>query len=657
MKDTLDPQASQAKIRQDLILSRQEQRGTVYFIVKDPRTRRFFRFKEPEEFIIRHLDGVHSQHDVQKKFEETFKAKLSAETLVAFASRLNGLGLLEDVTQTRNLTARRSLLYLRFKAFDPDRVLTWLLPRTRLFFTGSFLGLSACLLFLGMILTLVNSDEIARESPQLLRGSSLLVTWLAVFAIGCTHEFAHGLTCKRYGGEVREMGFMLLFFMPAFYCNVSDAWLFPRRQRLAVLFAGAYCQVVLWAVATMVWRVTAPETFPHFLALIVMAICGIYTFFNLNPLIKLDGYYLLSDYLEIPNLRSRAFGYVAAEIKRLWGITPQESKETTPQERRIYLSYGLLAAAYSFLLLGFVALRFGGFLTEKYQAFGFILFMVVFMLIIKSPLKKMALKSAALFTQGTGAISSFKRPIKVVVFLSLLALLLFGHMELKVAGEFKVLPSHNADVRAKVDGIIEEIYVNEGDVVENGQMIARLAGREFRSELRKVDAEIAEKRAKLKLLNAGTRREEVDLATREVETAKTRRRHASDLYQEAREMHAERAAKAKAAVEKAIEQFNYSRTYLTMHRELFKRELISRLELDKATEQMRVKQKELQEAEAALKEILADDAAEARKSLAVAEKEVSEAEGKLKLLLAGSRPEEIEATAAEVARLEAQRAY
>lgn len=658
MAATIHAENRAGRIRQDLILSRQEQRGTVYFVVKDPSTRRFFRFKEPEEFIIRHLDGAHSPEAIQKKFEEQFGAALPDDMLAAFIGRLNGLGLLEDATQAGNVRTRRSLLYLRFKVFDPDRFLAWLLPRTRLFFTKSFLWLSAVLVFLAIILALVNSREITQETPQLLGGSSLLLIWLTIFGIACTHELAHGLTCKRYGGEVREMGFMLLFFLPAFYCNVSDAWLFPeKRKRLIVLFAGAYWQVVLWAVATAVWRLTAPETFPHLLALIVMAICGIHTFFNLNPLIKLDGYYLLSDYLEIPNLRSKAFSYLGAKIKKLWGTAPQEIKEVTPRERRIYLSYGLLAGTYSFFLLGFIALRFGGFLTEKYQGLGFILFTVVLMMILKNPLKKMFLKPLAIFTQGAGAISSFKRSIKLAALLSLLALLLFGHMEFKVTGEFKVLPSHNADVRAKVDGIIEEIYVSEGDVVDNGQIIARLAGRDFRWELRKVEAEIAEKRANLKLLKAGARREEVDLTSKEVETAKTRRRHASNRYQEARKMHAERSAKAKAAVEKAQEHLKYAQTYLAMHRELLKRDLISRLELDKATEQMRVRQKELQEGQAALNEILADDVAEVRQSSAVAEKQLNESVSKLKLLLAGSRPEEIEATAAEVTRLEAQRTY
>ena len=88
-------------------------------------------------------------------------------------------------------------------------------------------------------------------------------------------------------------------------------------KKLIVLFAGVYWQILLWAAATTLWRVTVIETVPHHVALIVMAICGVYTFFNLNPLIRLDGYYMLSDYLEIPNLRTKALSYLGATVKNL----------------------------------------------------------------------------------------------------------------------------------------------------------------------------------------------------------------------------------------------------------------------------------------------------------------------------------------------------
>ena len=136
----MQEEAAGTKIRQDLILSRQEQRGTIYFVVKDPQTRRFFRFKEPEEFIIRQLDGESSPETIQKKFHDQFAASLPADTLAAFVGKLGSLGLLEDGTKTGTLSVGRSLFYLRFKLFDPDRLLAWLRPKPGSFSPAPFSG-------------------------------------------------------------------------------------------------------------------------------------------------------------------------------------------------------------------------------------------------------------------------------------------------------------------------------------------------------------------------------------------------------------------------------------------------------------------------------------------------------------------------------------
>ena len=403
---------------------------------------------------------------------------------------------------------------------------------------------------------------------------------------------------------------------------------------------------------------TAPETGLSYLALVVMATSGIKIFFNFNPLIKLDGYYLLSDYLDIPNLRQRASSYVGAKIKRLWGSASQEIKEATPRERRIYLIYGLLSGAYSFLLLGFIALRFGGFLMEQYQGLGFVVFLILIAVIFKNPLKRMLLRPFALFGSGKGTFPSVTKPIKVIASLSiLLAALFFGRMELKIAGEFEVFPAHNDDVRAEVEGIIKEIAVDEGDVVKKGQLLALLSDREYRAELRKIEAEIAQKQAMLKMLRAGSRREEIELSRQGVSTAETRQEHAQNRYQEAGRMHERRLSKAKASVEKAKERFNYAKSNFTMNKELFEKDLIARRDFEKAKEEWGVRGKELEEAQAEIKIVLADDLGEVREALAVAGKELAEAEGRLRVLLAGSRPEEIEATQAEITRLAAQQRH
>src|SRR6266545_2549234 len=655
---------SEPKLRSRLVVSRQGKDGDSAFIVKHPVTGRFFRLRELEYSIAQQLDGSTPLQVVQRRFEEQFGVTLGSGEIVKFVERLDRLGLLEkESRQADPLTPRKkvrgSLLYLRFEAFDPNRLLDRLARKAGFFFTPYFLALSVSVVLCAIAIFVLQWNAIIRDVRNLWRFDAFLVAWLTMLCVVTLHEFAHGLTCKHFGGEVHEMGFLLLYFQPAFYCNVSDSWLFPEKsRRLWVTFAGAYFEIFIWALATVTWRLTEHETWVNFLALVVMATSGIKSLFNLNPLIKLDGYYLLSDYLEVPNLRQKSFSYIGAGIKRLCGSAIQGRKETSRRERRIYLTYGLLAGAFSFWLLGFVALKFRGFLVGRYQGIGFILFMLFLLTLFRNRLSNILSSLSPVFRTSHLKLASVPRPTKLLIlFTTAMAVLFLGRMELKVSGEFKVLPVHNSDVRAEVEGIIDQIYADEGDVVNKGVMIARLSDRDPQAELRKITAEINEKRAKLKMLKAGTRREEIELTRMEAGTAKIRVEEALKYYQEAKQMQLERLSKVKAAVEKAKQRVKYADQRLSMFNTLFTKDMISLKEFQEAEENAAVRVKELEEAEAELKLVLADDLGEIRKALKIAEKEIEEKQGKLKLVLAGSRPEEIEATEAEIARLEAQRQY
>jgi len=159
------------------------------------------------------------------------------------------------------------------------------------------------------------------------------------------------------------------------------------------------------------------------------------------------------------------------------------------------------------------------------------------------------------------------------------------------------------------------------------------------------------------MLQAGPRRQEINLAETEVSTARTRRLHAWNRYQEASRMRDRRLSKAETAVEKAEERMKYAKSYFNMHKELFDKDLISRREFEESKEKHNVLSKELEEVQAELKIVQAGHLAEVREEFAVAEKELEEAKGRLSVLLAGSRPEEIEATQAKIARLKAEQSH
>jgi putative peptide zinc metalloprotease protein len=657
------------KLRSDLVISRQ---GDAV-VLKDPATGRFFRFGEAEHFITSQLDGTTPLEVVRQRAGEEFGSLPEAGMVEGFVASLRRLGLLEANDAARERPAPRGWLprggplYLRFSAFDPDRLLDRLVGKVAFCFTPAFVSFSAAVVVLGLGIAVTEWGDITRDLKRLLRVEAIPVAWLIMFTVSAAHEFAHGLTCKRFGGHVHEMGFLLIYFQPAFYCNVSDAWLFAEKsKRLWVTIAGPYFEIFLWAVAAIIWRIAEPGTVPSAVALVVVVTSAFRQFINLNPLIKLDGYYLLSDALGIPNLRARSFGYLKRRLFALVGSPGRTPVEPTPRERRVYLAYGLVAGGYSAWLLGWVASMLGGFLTTHYQGTGAIAYAGLLGLAFQRPIQRWVSRPA--FRAWRERVNPRWVPIggrmrAVLLFALVVAALFLVPWELTVSGEFAVAPRRNADVRAEVDGIIAEVYVDEGQRVAVGQLVARLEDRDYRSELKAVEAQGDEIRARLKMLRAGPRAEERRVAIQTLETAETRREYARRRLDEAERMQAARHTKATADVAVAEERLRYARSDLVRSRALFAGELVSRRALEDSQERVAVGEKELAAAQADLAAVsagdlsLTGDLAGFRKELAVAQNEAEEARARLRLLEAGSRPEEIEGAEATLARLTTQRSH
>ena len=591
------------KLRSDLDRRVQPDGDGNVLVIKDPLSREFFRLKEAERFIAEQLDGETPLEEVHRRVEQNFGASLAPEVLTGFVKTLDKNRLLERPGARRSSRAKQQnkrvaggWLNLRFKLVDPEGLLNRLLPRVRLCFTPQFVFFSAAIIFLATATVAFNWAEFLRAAAGLYTFSTVPLLIATIFVVVTLHEFAHGLTCKYFGGEVREMGFLLIYLQPAFYCNVSDAWFFPKNQRLWVSFAGPYFELFIWAVATLAWRMTDVDTWLNHVSLVVMATSGIKTFFNFNPLIKLDGYYLLSDYLGIPNLRKKSFRYVGAWLKTLGGLVGR-LPSALPRERRIYLTYGIPAAIASITILTYFAWALGEQLILAEQRLAFFAFTGLIGMRFRS-------KVRGLFGRNRGEGDSSRRSrnksgwlsrrgSKWIVAAVVLLLMIVVPLELKVAGSINVLPIHNADVRAEIEGIVDEVLVDEGQSVAAGDPIVRLVDRDLRAELEKTEALASESRARLKLLEAGSRPEEVEVAM--------------------------------TTVARHEEQLKYHRGRLERFRSLNEQQLTSMVDFE-----------------------------ESARLVASAESDLAEAKKKLDLLLAGSRPEEIEALRGTVASQESE---
>ena len=615
---------SPPRLRNDLIVRRQQTPRGVFVVVKDPASGDFYRFGEVEDFILQQLDGVAPLEEIRRRAESRFGAPRPDGALEIFVQKLDKNRLLETDRAPRRDRGhsggrvRGNLLYLRLPVFDPTRLFDWLLPRARFFFTRRFMTFSAAVIVLAAA-TLAMSWTSFRGDLTRVSFPSAIPTLIAVlFILVSMHEFAHGMACRHFGGEVREVGFMLIYFAPACYCNVSDAWLFPERaKRMWVGFAGPYFELFLWALAVFAWQVTEADSWISYIALLVMIGSGVKTLVNFNPLIKLDGYYLLSDFLEIPNLRRKSFRYVGSLIKRLMGSSDPLETTASPRERRVYLTYGAIATVYSFSLLGFMTMKAGGILIGKGQPVALALFGAMVGSRFRSRIRGLMGKGTpdddpdepTSAPDAESGNEPEKKPrssrsfwterrrfvIAGAVGVSLLALV-FGRVELRVSGPVSVLPVENADVRAGVAGVVDEVVVDEGDRVRAGDLIARLSDQTLLSDLQTTEAEIREAHANLQKLEAGPTAAEI--------------------------------AVARATLARAADQAAYARSQSSRVAQAFELKLVSRREFEDT---------------------------EALASAAKGEK--VEAQRRLDVLLAGTRREEIEAARARVEALETRQSH
>ena len=206
-----------------------------------------------------------------------------------------------------------------------------------------------------LTLVIVEFDVLRSKLPEFYQFFSIHNAFLLVVVLAVTkiiHEFGHGLTCKHFGGECHEMGVMILVLTPCLYCNVSDSWMLPSKwHRAAIGAAGIYVEILLSSICTFLWWFSEPGLF-HNLCLNVMFISSVSTIiFNANPLLRYDGYYVLSDLVEIPNLRQKATQILSRKLGQ-WclGMEPPEDPFLPQRSQVFFALYSVAAAAYRWLV-------------------------------------------------------------------------------------------------------------------------------------------------------------------------------------------------------------------------------------------------------------------------------------------------------------------
>ena len=527
------------RLRSHAEIHRHDYRGKVWFILQDHAAGRSHRFSPAAYRFIGMMNGRNTVQQLWDAInQEAGDQAPTQDEVIRLLGQLHAAdALICDVTpDSRELFQRYQRqermklkqrfwtpMAIRIPLLDPERFLQRTLPLARLLLNKYTAVIWLLVAIAGIVLASVHwSDLTENIIDRALTPQNLFLLWFIYPVVKALHELGHAYTAKMAGGEVHEIGIMFLVFMPVPYVDVSSAWGFrDKRQRMLVGAAGIAVEVFLGALALFVWLSVEPGVV-HVIAYNVMLISGVSTLlFNGNPLLRFDGYYVLADALEIPNLGARSNKYLGYLLQRyLFRVKDAESPADSPGECFWFVVYGIAAFIYRMFIMFVIILYVGG----KFFTIGIALAIWATITQIFVPMgKNMAFlfKSPRLKrNRGRSVLVSL---ILVSVILGLLFVL---PAPLWTLAEGVTWPSEKSQVRAEADGFIAELLVTGHSQVQQGQPIIRTL--DPLSHTRVTKLELHKKQLEIQLMALQTLdrvqaeivREELNAATENLQRAR-----------------------------------------------------------------------------------------------------------------------------------------
>jgi len=488
------------KFRSDIRISEQTLLGEKTYVVKIPETNIYNRYGSTEYELLTLCDGTRTAAEVATAWNRARPQEPLDEAQVMEFLDSAQPGLWEQSVGERNLAIlerirderksrvdQSSVLYISFKAWDPDRTLTKLDPYFSWMFTRGFVVFSIALFITSAYLLArdwarVQSDTMALYSFENKTAYDLWVFWFLLLLLGAIHEFGHGLTCKHFGGEVHQMGFLLIYFTPAFFTDTTDSVLCDRASRRQwVLFAGIWIELVVCGICVLVWRFTLPGSFANDLAYKAMLLSGIQgTLLNLNPLIKADGYYALSEFLHVDNLREESFAFLRGCARKYLRREEADLPAASTRLRRIYAVFGVTAALYSVTLVIFVLLFVKNVFVSKFGNWGYVCTAAVVYFVARKGFKKVLPEIRAWWREKKEEYMAWRLTrAQSLGGLGVVLLLVIPPVPSRVASDFVLEPGRDAHVRAEVRGAVRQVLVRQAEFVQQGQVLAVLENPEI----------------------------------------------------------------------------------------------------------------------------------------------------------------------------------
>jgi putative peptide zinc metalloprotease protein len=532
------------RLRSAAHISRQYYRGERWYVVRDPAGNQFHRLSDAAYRFVGLLDGRHTVGEAWELVGGQLEDDAPTQPeVIQILSQLFSANLLEtDIAPDASILLRRhkklqqrhfqgrlmNVLFPRIPIWDPDAFVTRWMPAVK-----PFLGRLGAIVWIVMVVSAIlvilpQWDELKNSADQAIDPSNWIFLWAAFVMIKFIHEMGHAFACRRFGGEVHEMGIMFLVFVPTPYVDASTAWSFSSRwARMFVGAGGMIIELFVASILAFVWAYTRSGTLVHSLAFNVMLIASVTTIiFNANPLLRYDGYYILSDFLEIPNLQQKSREYVLGLIKRhVFRIKSQHPLPPVGQRILLFL-YAIASGIYRV----FVGLMIVLIVTFKIPVLGVLMAISGVITWAGVPIVKLVRYLSLdpeLQRKRLGAWAFSLGCTAALVYL--LGLMPFPY---HVDADAKIEAQQHELLHNGTAGFVSKINVTDGQWVNKGDTLVQLEDPDQRGELDEMTAHLqaAEVRQKSDAASDQAEREIDDARVAELEKrVQTARQHVNDL--------------------------------------------------------------------------------------------------------------------------------
>lgn len=484
-----------ACLRSSVRAHRQTFRGEEWVVLRDSLGSEFFRVTADAYAFLSRLsqsrtvdevwsDLIEAEPELALTQEEVVQllGQLHLSNLLQFDRGAAAASLFERHRQRRGREIKAMLLgflSIKLPLLDPDRWLEKAMPAIRMLWGPVGAVAYAILILWGLKALVDESDHLFQQSAGLLAPANLGLLYIGLVLAKLVHEFGHAAACKRYGGEVHKMGVMFLMFAPLPYMDATASWGFrSRAQRIAVGFSGVLSELAVAAVAALIWAHTAPGVV-NALAYNVIFVASVSTMlFNLNPLMRFDGYHMLVDFLDVPNLFQRSrdqLKYLAEHW--VLGLKTAQPAARTANEAFLLPLYGVVSLGYWVALMSTIIF----FIAEQYLDLGVALAWVMFFSVVVLPVFKFGqylLTSPRLQHQRSRALAT-------TCGLVMLSLVFLAGVPLpdRVRVKGVLQATHSRELYSDSGGALAALLSRPGTWVQAGQPLARLENPELAFEI------------------------------------------------------------------------------------------------------------------------------------------------------------------------------